>query len=377
VTADYDAIVCGAGPAGSLAALVLARAGARVLMLDRARFPRHKLCGDTMNPGALAILRRHALEQVAGDGLPVDGMIVTGAAGLRVEGRYAPGVQGRALERRELDARLVCAAVAAGARFDDRVLVQAVEVDESGRARGLVVKPRDGEARRLRARILIGADGSHSRIARQLGLARHPPSPRRWAIGAYFQGVAGLTSCGEMHVRRDRYIGVAPLPGGLTNVCVVTSDRALLRDQPRLLAASLRDAQLADRFAGARMVMGPVCMGPLAVECASPGIDGLLLAGDAAGFIDPMTGDGLRLALRSAELAAAEALRAIEHGAGDGASRLAAERQAEFAAKWRFNRALRALVSSPTAVRLADRGLAMAPFVVRTLVRYAGDVRAA
>ena len=84
----FDVIVCGAGPAGSVAATVLARGGARVLLLDRARFPRDKLCGDTMNPGTLAILRRLGLtggfEAAA---LPVDGMIVTGERGVRVRAR--------------------------------------------------------------------------------------------------------------------------------------------------------------------------------------------------------------------------------------------------------------------------------------------------
>ena len=75
----FDVIVCGAGPAGAVAATVLARGGARVLMLDRARFPRPKLCGDTINPGTVAILRRlDLLRSVETEALDVDGMIVTG-----------------------------------------------------------------------------------------------------------------------------------------------------------------------------------------------------------------------------------------------------------------------------------------------------------
>ncbi len=69
---------------------------------------------------------------------------------------------------------------------------------------------------------MIAADGRYSRVARALGLSRSARRPRRWAIGGYFQDVAGTTSFGEMHVRAGRYIGVAPLPGGLTNACVVT-----------------------------------------------------------------------------------------------------------------------------------------------------------
>ena len=158
-----------------------------------------------------------------------------------------------------------------------------------------------------------------------------------------------------MHLRRDRYIGIAPLPGGVTNACVVTADRAALRDPARLLRDTLRsDPRLAARFAGARLISQPVCLGPLAVEATASGAPGLLLAGDAAGFIDPMTGDGLRFALRGGELAAHAALAALEHGRADAHVELAHMRRREFATKWRFNRALRALAGSPLAMRAAS-----------------------
>src|SRR6188508_2934258 len=104
----YDVIVCGAGPAGSIAATVLSRGGARVLLLDRARFPRPKLCGDTVNPGTVAILRRLGLTGVfESSALPVDGMIVTGERGVSVRAAYGGGVRGLAIERLALDAALL------------------------------------------------------------------------------------------------------------------------------------------------------------------------------------------------------------------------------------------------------------------------------
>src|SRR5436190_10394277 len=103
----YDVIVCGAGPAGSVAATVLARGGARVLLVDRARFPRDKLCGDTINPGTIAILRRLGLmERFESGALPVDGMIVTGERDVRVRAAYGDGARGLAIPRRTLDAAL-------------------------------------------------------------------------------------------------------------------------------------------------------------------------------------------------------------------------------------------------------------------------------
>ncbi len=376
-----DVIVVGGGPAGSVAAIVLARAGARVRLLERSRIPRDKLCGDTVNPGAAAILRRLALSRVLDGSLPLDGMIVTGASGVRVEARYGSGVQGRAILRRELDRRLVDAASAAGAQVDDDVFVTGASIDTSrdvDTVNGVTVRSGDGRPRRIAAPIVIAADGSHSRLARELRLSRFADRPRRWAVGAYFQYVKGLATCGEMHVRGDRYIGVAPLPGALANVCVVTADRALLRHPHALLHETIHtDRQLAGRFTVATLVGTPRCLGPMAVECEQPGMEGLLLAGDAAGFIDPMTGDGLRFAFRGAELAAHAALQALEHGWDAAHLRLAEARRREFLPKWRFNRTLRSLVASPGAVRVANRGAAVAPVVIRSLIRYAADLRVA
>ena len=118
-------------------------------------------------------------------------------------------------------------------------------------------------------------------------------------------------------------------------------------------------------------------LGPLAVDVVRDDIAGLLLAGDAAGFIDPMTGDGLRFAVRGGELAAAAALDALEHGWNGVHARLRASREREFASKWRFNRTLRTLVSSRAGVRAASVGARFAPGIVRRLIVEAGDAKAA
>jgi flavin-dependent dehydrogenase len=393
-----DVLIVGAGPAGAVAAAVLARAGVRVRIVDRATFPRDKLCGDTLNPGALARLTALGL---AGDietrGLRVAGMLVTGERGVAIEGRYADGVAGRAIVRRDLDWLLLRGAIGAGCQFDPGVSVRGAVVDDgkTGRAvTGVTVGANRG-GQRLAARVTIAADGRHSTIAFGLGLARHPPRPRRWAIGAYYEnftnGVRRVSDpppdlrltpdvpevLGEMHIRRGRYIGVAPIPGGLTNVCLVRPSQpgdADLRDPAALLSRELqRDPLLRDRAACARVAGPPVVLGPLAVDATGTGIDGLLLAGDAAGFIDPMTGDGLRFAIRGGELAAAAALRALEHGWTGVHHQLAAARRGEFSRKWRFNRALRALVASPRALDVAAFGARVAPAVLRRVIEHAGD----
>src|SRR5213079_1371388 len=153
-----DVIVVGAGPAGAVAAIVLARAGARVRLLDRATFPRHKLCGDTINPGTLEALR--ALELAApidASGLRVDGMRVTGPTGVAIDGRYPDGLYGRALLRRDLDWALLQQAIAAGVQFESGVAVRRAIGEASGPTRRVsgVAADVHGQPRELPAPITI------------------------------------------------------------------------------------------------------------------------------------------------------------------------------------------------------------------------------
>jgi flavin-dependent dehydrogenase len=386
---DCDVLVVGAGPAGAVAAIVLARAGVRVRLIDRAAFPRDKLCGDTINPGTLGLLRRLGLaadlEQRA---LPIDGMIVTGEGGIAVQGRYPRDQRGLAISRRDFDAMMLEQAVAAGAAFD---CVAARNAIVDGPASGPIVRgivAGNGVCHQLTATVVLAADGRRSTLAFGLRLVKHPPRPKRWAIGAYFEDPI-RSNFGEMHIRRGRYIGVAPLGGGISNVCLVlpwsggdparAESRACdFRDPPGLLRNAIAaEPALRDRFGGRPPVRGPIMLGPLAVDAVRGDVDGLLLAGDAAGFIDPMTGDGLRFAVRGGELAAAAALDALAHGWSGVHARLRAARDREFASKWRFNRTLRALVSSRAGVRAASVGARLAPGIVRRLIVEAGDAKAA
>ena len=377
-----DVIVVGGGPAGCIAAIVLARAGLRVRLLDRATFPREKLCGDTLNPGALLALARLGLHP-ADDGLPIRGMLVSGPGGARANGWYPAGVIGRAIRRVDLDQRLLQSAGHAGVTVVEGVRVEAVMTGEAGKddrpcVGGVYGEAQDKPYHPIPARFVIAADGRASRIAHGLALARYARAPRRWAVGRYFTDVTGLADVGEMHVRAGHYIGVAPLPGGLTNVCVVTTDRAALRDPASLIDNSVAaEPELADRFARARPEGRPVSLGPLAIDCDVPGAPGVLLAGDAAGFVDPMTGDGLRLAICGAALAAAACLEALERGDVRAAPRrLAARRQRELGRRLRVNRLLRALSGSERALRGAASATRVSAWPLRQVIRYLGDVAA-
>lgn len=378
-----DVLIAGGGPAGAVAGIILARRGVRVVIVDRARFPRAKLCGDTLNPGTMAILRRLDLADFPErHGLPIEGMIVTGQ-GVRVRAPYGDDRYGRAIERRDLDGWLLQEATRAGVQVDELVHVRGAHVDGASSSsrgpavRGLIVASRDGRAQHLDARVTIAADGRRSTVAMGLGLLGHPLRPRRWAVGQYFDGAAGVTRFGEMHIREGCYIGVAPVPGGLINVCVVTDfggRPGALGDPSALIRSALEsDADLRDRFASARPATAPSVIGPLAVDARAAGLPGLLLAGDAAGFIDPLTGDGLRFAIRGAELAADAAMKMLE-GTPAAHVELARQRARQFAGKWRFNRTLRVMVDSPRVTKAIAFAAARVPRVVQRLVAIAGDV---
>src|SRR5206468_12589157 len=147
-----------------------------------------------------------------------------------------------------------------------------------------------------------------------------------------------------------------------------------LRNPAALLRREIAsDPMLRDRFGGVPLLGRPVVLGPLAVDSIPHRIEGLLLAGDAAGFLDPMTGDGLRFAFEGGVLAADAALEALERGWTGVHARLAERRRRAFAGKYRFNRALRALIESPGAVGAATAAARFVPIAVRAMVTYAGD----
>ena len=379
----FDVLVVGAGPAGSVTAAALAMAGVRVRLLDRARFPRPKLCGDTLNPGAFAVLQQLEAEssvtglcaRLRARALPIGGMTVSGPDGTTVTAEYPAQVRGLSISRSELDLMLVERAAGCGVDIVEGVRAVA-PVLEQGRVAGIRIEA--AVASEWRAKVVIIADGRGSRLASALGLSQLARRPRRWAFGGCFSGVPSATGLGEMHLRNDGYIGVSPLPDGLTNVCVVrtladSSSRRLCQQTiiPDTMAA---DPWLRHRFVSARAESPVMALGPLAVDASGAGVPGALLAGDAAGFVDPMTGDGLRFALRGGVLAAQASLD--ELATGHPSFRwLERQRQREFGYKWRFNRTLRWMAGSPAALAAASQLTALWPAPVRLIVREAGDVR--
>lgn len=355
-----DAIVVGAGPAGSVAALVMARAGARVLIVDPATRPRDPLCGDLLNSDAVRYL--HTLGLDPSESLQNDIVTLRGsrmsAPGSGVSGEIAPSSDvpsPLAIRRRTFDRWLLDAAIHAGARFEPGWRVRRPLIEAStGLVRGVVMQRREsGRDVRLPALLVIAADGRRSILSRQAGL--HVPSRiRQRAAIAYATGIDDVTDVGEMHIAAGAYCGVTPVGRGVVTLWVVTHEAT-----PRDPAAIIRQFVSGHRVLRARcgqlrFLDAPRASGVLASEPRAAGVPGLLLAGDAAGFVEPIACDGVHLAMVGGHLAAEEALRTIEAGDFDAAaSRLDAARRERLGERMRTARLRRSWGRVPALVRVA------------------------
>jgi flavin-dependent dehydrogenase len=340
---DAEVIVAGGGPAGAATAARLAAEGVDVLVLDRASFPREKACAEFLSPGAVDCLAQlGVLAPAAAAGAWQDGMrIVTERAAFTL--RYRGGRHGLGVARSVLDVLLLRGAAEAGARARERTDVAGALV-EAGRVAG--VRLRDGEE--LRARFVVAADGLRSPVARSLGLERRSSWPRRLGLVTRMRGVppAGL---GLMAVGRGAYCGVATVGGGETSVGLALAPGVRRSGEPAAhLVARVVEALPAVRAALEGSVrIGPIRgIGPLARRVRRVAGPGYLLVGDAAGFTDPFTGEGVFRALRGAELAADAVRRALGRRDGYPAGYVDARRKA-FAAKQLACVGLQAALASP------------------------------
>jgi len=212
----FDIAIVGAGPAGSASAILLARAGWRVALVDRATFPRDKPCAEYLSPAAEPLLtdlgvmdQLEAMHPARLRGFriysPNGGMIQGDFAATRDADGKSLFETGLAIPRLRLDATLVEAACAAGAELRENW-----RLAQLAREEGVWRLTPVGGGEPISARLLLAADGVHSTVARRLGL--HETSRmRKVALVAHMRGIAGMGEYGEMHVAGRRYVGIAPL----------------------------------------------------------------------------------------------------------------------------------------------------------------------
>ena len=291
----YDAIVIGAGPAGSVTAYRLARDGASVLLVDKARFPRDKPCGGGLTLRAVRQL------PIAVD--PVVEHVVTSVEfGVRYKHRYVRESDRPLIlmtQRRHLDAHLAEQAAAAGATFRDASKVVSVELSATK-----VAVDVDGE--RMTAEVLVGADGANGFVAKRLDLGTQP------TYGVALEGNLPYSVIGEEPYRGKAVVELGIVPGGYgwvfpkgdhANIGVGGWERTGpdLRDHLRRYCSAygVPFASL-ENLRGHRL--------PLRRPDAPLARDRAMVVGDAAGLVDPLSGDGMFEAFVSARIAAESAL---------------------------------------------------------------------
>ena len=383
---SFDVIVVGAGPAGAAIAILLAERGLRILVLDRARFPRPKICGEYLSPETLRILDRLGVLKAVDDAgaTPLAGMRISAPDGTAVTGTYRTIGPWRpyrnhalALRREVLDAILVDRVRALGAELRERTRVTDVLVAD-GHAVGVEAMDAETRVHVFRAPLVVAADGRGSVVARRLGLLRAHPL-QRMALVTYVRGVSDCREVGEIFVDPPDYAILNPVAPDRVNMSVVVPLAHAAAWSHRLedfFAARVSQMpHLARRVAGAERVAPVQAMGPLAYDVAPPTIGGLLLVGDAAGFYDPLTGEGVFSALHGAELASEVAAAALKAGECS-AERLATYQRARrrtFAAKARFTHALQFVVAHRRLANLTARLLVKRPALLDLLLGVVGD----
>jgi geranylgeranyl reductase family protein len=383
---DVEAIVVGGGPAGSTTAAALAEAGHRVLLLDKASFPRHKACSEYINAGGAQMLgEMGALDEVIKAGAhQMEAMIVHAPSGARFAANFAkaePGQAALGLSRYRLDHILLERAKAAGVDVRERAQVRQV-TREDGHVVG-VVATIDGARELIRAPLVVGADGHNSVVSRDLGLDVSYRWPDKTGFIAHYRGVTGLDRFGEMHVGHDAYAGLAPLEDGVTNVAVVASGRnvkARAGSVEAFFSETLQSIpEVAQKLEHAERVGGIRGVGSMARRARRTSGDGYLLVGDAASFLDPFTGEGIYEALKAAQLAAPIASAALKAGdvSADALDAYRIARRQSFTAKRQVCWIVQGFVNAPPLMNYVTERLSSREDLGLTLAGVLGNFRPA
>ncbi len=360
----WDVAVVGAGPAGCAAAIRLAESGARVLLLDRLLFPRDKVCGCCVGVPALGLLGQLGLDAPA---IAPRLRELDLRVGRRSRARLPlPG--GVALSRAALDAALVERATECGAEFLPGATVERTYA--MGDARGLDVGW-NGETFAVRARLIVVAEGLGRRLCRaEPGVAPHARRDSWVGVAAMAESETADPAPGviEMTSGPGGYVGMTRLEDGRLNIAGALDPRAVRSVGPGGACAAILERARVDAGVDLRGLAWRG-VGTLTGAVARPAAHRMLVVGDAAGYVEPFTGEGIGWALASGMAAAPIASGALAHGWGPRHERAwAGFLRGALARRQLSCRALAAVLRRPLVASLAARAVGAAPFLARPIL---------
>jgi menaquinone-9 beta-reductase len=375
----FDTAIVGAGPAGSSAAIHLARSGYSVALLDKEQFPREKLCGDFLNPVNWPLLRELAIDRevLACPHEKIGMFRFTSFSGDESEvplpGSEDGTLFGLGVRRFDLDHVLLNKSENEGATlFPECKLTDLKTEAQSWRLRF----DRAGVADELQARVLIGADGRNSWVAHRLGLA-DPRTMQGRSVGFQFHLKGSNRDTGKVgiHIFPGGYAGIVGLGGGTINLCLAIEKDRLPDGRPEqfLLDTCLpQNSRLEQILRGAR-VSEMRSTYPVYFPSRRAHGEGFLLVGDAARVNEPVTGEGIYFALKSGALAARtidQAFRKSDFSAHQ-LSSYARECRLAFRTRWRINTLIRWLIYRPALlsplIRFSGRKRSLLDSIVHTI----------
>lgn len=324
----YDAIVVGGGPGGSTAAAFLAMRGRKVLLLDKENFPRDKTCGDAISGKSRNVLRELGLWEAVEKS---DHGLVSGITFSSPNGKSASipftasdGSSGSSYTCRRMvyDNLLWQNAKKLVDNYEGAQVVSAIRENGSGKICGVKARMKDGQEMEFHGKVVIGADGAGSVIAKEVRGAEVTPEHTCVAYRAYYSGVSGMNGNIEVHFVKSimpGYFWIFPLENGLANVGIGMTMLDMKKNNVNLEKAMLdilaNNPLFAERFKGAKLVSKINAWSlPLGSKRRTIHADNALLAGDAAGLVDPFSGEGIGNAMFSGRLAAQVAHEALAAG---------------------------------------------------------------
>jgi geranylgeranyl reductase family protein len=374
---NYDCIIIGGGPAGSAAAISLARQGVRALVLEEKRMPRAKLCGEFITPESFPTLERLGVmaRMLACGAQKIKRLSLVPVSGKAVHTPIAEMSEiadwAMSLSRARFDQVLFERAIECGAECREGFAVKQC-VEENGVRIVEALSLAEGKAVRFSAPLIIDASGRNSRlmVGRKERIAGERGS-RLYGLKAHLEGVTGIRDQVELYFFPQGYGGLSRVEDDLVNLCFIANERTFRKaggDALRIVEQTIKQNPLArERLARAEVVDKWHTVGPLAFGHRRLTQNGVIAVGDASGMIDPFTGTGIQIALRTGELAAQAIIESASFD--DALTRYGASYAREFGRRMKVAGWLRSVALTPAIANVSARILALSPPLARRVLR--------